>query len=72
MDDQGVANMIRFYYFEEKGAFTRDKKNGTYKIDFEKMKDAMLSLAEEILIVQGNGDYAAAKKLIDEYKQLVL
>ena len=26
----------------------------------------MLSLAEEILIVQGNGDYAAAKKLIDD------
>jgi len=65
-NDQGVANMIRFYYFEEKGAFSRDKKTGKYKIDFDKMKEAMLSLAEEILVIQGNGDYIAAKKLIDD------
>jgi hypothetical protein len=65
-NDQGVANMIRFYYFEEKGAFTRDKKDGKYKINFEKMKAAMLDLSEEILIIQGNGDYIAAKKLVDD------
>jgi len=65
-NDQGVANMIRFYYFEEKGAFTRNKKLGTYTIDFEKMQDAMLQLAEEILVIQGNGDYDKAKKMIEE------
>lgn len=65
-NDQGVANMIRFYYFEEKGAFTRNKKLGTYTIDFEKMQDAMLQLAEEILVIQGNGDYEKAKKMIEE------
>ena len=65
-NDQGVANMIRFYYFEEMGAFTRDKKNGKYRIDFDKMKKAMLSLAEELLVIQGDGDYDAAKKLVDE------
>jgi hypothetical protein len=64
-NDQGVANMIRFYYFEEKGAFTRNKK-GKYSIDFEKMKEAMLSLSEEILTIQGDGNYEAAKKLVDE------
>ncbi|MFO7829134.1 MAG: Zn-dependent hydrolase [Bacteroidales bacterium] len=65
-NDQGVANMIRFYYFEEKGAFTRNNKLGTYKIDFEKMKRAMLQLAEEILMIQGDGNYDAAKKLVDQ------
>lgn len=65
-NDQGVANIIRFYYFEEKGAFTRDKKTGKYSIDFNKMKEAMLSLSNELLIIQGNGDYNAAKKLIEE------
>ena len=65
-NDQGVANMIRFYYFEELGAFTRDKKTGKYKVDFEKMKQAMLKFSEEILIIQGDGNYSAAKKLIDE------
>lgn len=65
-NDQGVANMIRFYYFEEKGAFTRNKKSGTYAIDFEKMQNAMLQLAEEILLIQGNGDYEEAKKMVEE------
>ena len=64
-NDQGVANMIRFYYFEEKGAFTRNKK-GKYTINFDKMKEAMLSLSEEILTIQGDGNYIAAKKLVDE------
>ena len=65
-NDQGVANMIRFYYFQEMGAFTRDKKTGKYKVDFEKMKQAMLKFSEEILIIQGDGNYGAAKKLVDE------
>ncbi len=65
-NDQGVANMIRFYYFEELGAFTRDKKSGKYRIDFDKMKEAMLKFSEEILVIQGDGNYDAAKKLVDE------
>ncbi|HDR68438.1 MAG TPA: Zn-dependent hydrolase, partial [Bacteroidaceae bacterium] len=62
----GKANMIRFYYFQEKGAFTRNPETGTYRVNFEKMQDAMNSLAEMILTIQGNGDYNAAKKLVDE------
>ncbi len=31
----GKANMIRFNYFQEQGAFTRDVGSGTYKIDYE-------------------------------------
>jgi hypothetical protein len=65
-NDQGVANMIRFYYFEEMGAFTRDKKSGKYRIDFDKMKEAMLKFSDEILVIQGDGNYEAAKKLVDE------
>jgi hypothetical protein len=58
--------MIRFYYFEELGAFTRDKKSEKYRIDFDKMKEAMLKFSEEILVIQGDGNYDAAKKLVDE------
>jgi hypothetical protein len=65
-NDQGVANMIRFYYFEELGAFTRNEKSGKYRIDFEKMKEAMLNFSKEILVIQGDGNYEAAKKLVDE------
>lgn len=65
-NDQGVANMIRFYYFEEMGAFTRDKRSGKYSVNFDKMKEAMLKFSEEILVIQGEGDYEAAKKIINE------
>jgi hypothetical protein len=62
----GKANMIRFYYFQESGAFERDAATGTYRVNFEKMKEAMLSSSEQILKIQGEGDYITAKKLIEE------
>lgn len=62
----GKANMIRFNYFEEKQAFVRDEKTGTYRVDFEKMKTAVSELATMIIVLQGNGDYDGAKKLTDE------
>jgi len=62
----GKANMIRFYYFKEMGAFERDTATGTYRVNFEKMKEAMLGLSELILKIQGDGDYEAARKLIEE------
>ncbi len=60
----GTANMIRFNYFLEKEAFTRNEETGTYKINFDKMKQAMNDLSKEILIIQGNGDYEKAKEMI--------
>lgn len=62
----GQANMIRFNYFMEQGAFIRDAKTGLYKVDFEKMKKAMISLSAIILKLQGDGDLEGVKKLIDE------
>ncbi len=62
----GKANMMRFYYFQEAGAFSRDPETGTYRVDFEKMKAAMLSLSETILKIQGDGDYEAARQMIEE------
>ncbi len=61
----GQANLIRFNYFKEKGAFTRNA-DGTYSINFEKMQEAMNSLSQLILRIQGDGDYEAAKQLVKE------
>lgn len=62
----GKANMVRFNYFQEKGAFTRDEATGTYRVNFDLMYEAMLDLSNIILVIQGNGDYDAAKKILDE------
>jgi len=61
----GKANMMRFNYFEEQGAFTRNE-DGTYTVNFDATYDAMISLMQKILYIQGNGDYEAAKKWVDE------
>jgi hypothetical protein len=62
----GKANMIRFYYFQESGAFSRSNTNGTYRVDFEKMKKAMNDLAVLILTTQGDGNYELARRLVEE------
>ncbi|MBT7095587.1 MAG: Zn-dependent hydrolase, partial [Bacteroidetes bacterium] len=41
----GKANMVRFNYFEEEGAFSRDAETGTYSVNFDVMYQAMLDLS---------------------------
>ncbi|MEL6673989.1 MAG: Zn-dependent hydrolase [Bacteroidota bacterium] len=62
----GKANMLRFNYFKEAGAFTRDADSGTYRVDMDKMREAMTSLSELVLKLQGDGDYDGTKQLMVE------
>jgi hypothetical protein len=39
--------------------------DGTFGVDFTKVKDAVSSLTHEIMTIQAHGDYAAAKALLD-------
>lgn len=61
----GKANMVRFNYFAEQGAFTRSEQ-GLYTVNVEKMTAAIDSLSELILTLQGNGDYDGVDKLVAE------
>ncbi len=61
----GRANLIRYNYFKEKEAFTLNE-DGTFTVNFEKMQEAMNSLSELILTIQGNGNYDAASNLLKE------
>jgi len=62
----GKANMVRFNFFEEHGAFVRDPEKGTYSVDFERMEEAMGALSELLLTLQGNGDYEGARALTED------
>tara|TARA_R110002094_G_scaffold72747_2_gene80958 strand:+ start:3596 stop:5266 length:1671 start_codon:yes stop_codon:yes gene_type:complete len=59
----GKANMVRFNYFQEQGAFKRDEQ-GFYGVNIEKMGTAIDSLSNLILTLQGNGDYDGVAKLV--------
>ncbi|MFK7885764.1 MAG: Zn-dependent hydrolase [Gammaproteobacteria bacterium] len=62
----GRANMVRFNVFKEMGAFQYDEQSGHYRVDFDKMQEAMAALTNTLLTLQGNGDYAGTKTLMDE------
>lgn len=60
----GKANMIRFNYFEQAGAFSRNEA-GQYSVNMDAMRAAMNSLSEKILTLQGDGDYDGVGELFD-------
>lgn len=62
----GKANMIRFNYFSEQNAFTRDQDSGTYRADIPAMRKAVAGLSTIILQLQGDGDYDGTKALLAE------
>ncbi|MBD1396894.1 Zn-dependent hydrolase [Pontibacter sp. JH31] len=66
----GKANMVRFNFFKENGAFERDPQTGKYRVNYVKMGQAMDKLSELILTLQGNGDYAGVGKLLNEQGQI--
>jgi hypothetical protein len=62
----GKANLMRYNYFKEKKAFSVDS-SGYYRIDYEQMKNAVISLSNLILVVQGEGDYERAFQIANQY-----
>ena len=61
----GEANMVRFNFFADRGAFTRDA-NGHYRVDMAKMRKAVDELSAVLLKLQGDGDYAGVEQLEKE------
>ena len=61
----GKANMVRFDFFLEQGAFVRDADSGTYRVDYDKMETAMTDLSRLLLTLQGDGDYEGAVELTE-------
>ncbi len=62
----GIANMIRFSFFKEMGAFERNPETGTYKVNYDLMGDAIDALSAKILMLQGDGDYDGVAQLVKE------
>ncbi len=60
----GKANMVRFNFFQDLGAFSRDPDSGQYRVDFERMQESIAALSALILTLQGDGDYDNASRLL--------
>ena len=60
----GKANLARFNFFREMGAFSRDEASGVYRVDMGRMREAMNALSERLLTLQGDGDYDGVKEFM--------
>ena len=56
--------MIRFNYFSDAGAFSRDPEIGTYRVNVDEFELAVKNLGNDILVLQGNGDYDAVAAFV--------
>ena len=62
----GRANMIRFNYFSDAGAFTRDPDSGKYRVNVVEFEQAIKDLGHDLLVLQGNGDYDKVAAFVAE------
>ena len=61
----GKANMIRFNFFSDAGAFEK-QADGKYRVNVEKFRDATRDLSSLLLQLQGDGDYEGVARLVKE------
>lgn len=65
-DAHGRANIVALNFLERRGAFTREA-DGRYRVNPERMLQAMDALSQTILELQGRGDYDGVGVLYREY-----
>ena len=64
----GRGAAFQYTYFKEAGAFLVE--NGKFQLDFARLEEAISNLTRDVVIVQGDGDYDAAKGFLDRYAKL--
>jgi hypothetical protein len=62
----GRANMVAFNHLLEQGVVTRDGASGAYRVDLERMPEAVRALSETILTQQGRGDHEGVGRQLTE------
>ena len=61
----GKGMAVQFNYLMDRGAFVANS-NGTYEVNFEKIKAAVRELDHDLLTIEATGNYAGAKKMLDD------
>jgi len=61
----GKGMAMQFNYLMDKGAFVA-RPDGTFAVDFAKIQPAVRDLVHDLLTIEATGDYAGAKKMLDE------
>jgi hypothetical protein len=62
---RGVA--MQFNYLTDEGAIKFNDRNGTFRVDETKVRDAVRKLTHELMTIEAEGSYEKAKALLDKY-----
>jgi hypothetical protein len=65
VEAHGKGMAFQFNFLMDKGGFVQNS-DGTFAVNYAKIKDAVRELTRTLLTLEANGDYAAAKKMLDE------
>ncbi|MFD2366535.1 hypothetical protein [Pseudoduganella sp. GCM10020061] len=65
-DSHARGMAIQVNYLLDKGAFVANA-DGTFSVDYGKIRQAVLDLDREFLTIEATGDYARAKAMMDKY-----
>jgi len=63
----GKGMALQFNYLCDNGAFAYDSTASTFRVNFDKVKAATVSLTSLIMTIQAEGNYDKAKALLDRY-----
>lgn len=63
----GLGVLIQYNFLREKGAFVHDPAARKFKVDLTKIKAAVRDLARQFLVLEGDGNYEAAKAFVAGY-----
>src|SRR5687768_10320268 len=66
----GRGAAMQYDYLKGKGAFAWDEKAGRFRVDDAKMEQGIADLVAQLVILQGNGDYAGTKAFFDRHARL--
>ncbi len=66
----GIAGMIRFNYFEKADVFSRCDDTESFTVNVDNMKSAVEETLAKLMIVQGDGNYQAAKEIVEKYGEM--
>jgi hypothetical protein len=66
----GKAAIVSLNFFIEQRAVTYDPSTKRYGIDFDKFDGSVDALANELLVIEAEGDYARAQKLSEKYSAM--
>lgn len=61
----GKGMAVQFNFYLDHGGFV-ENSDGTFKVNVAKMKEAVRELDHDLLTLEAEGNYAGAKKLLDE------